>query len=171
MRYALLLLCFTTSIALQGQTNKAEFLDRWDHSEEYLLSFVQLMPDSLYNFRPQAGMFSFDEQLHHIVEHLAWISNDYLISRDQPYQAKVYDALPPDERIASVRTMFQEVREAVMALDETDLEIGYEFRPAGKTLRTIDLLYLLLDHTTHHRGQLVVYLRLNGIQPPSYVGW
>jgi len=24
---------------------------------------------------------------------------------------------------------------------------------------------------THHRGQLVVYLRLNGILPPNYVGW
>jgi uncharacterized damage-inducible protein DinB len=24
------------------------------------------------------------------------------------------------------------------------------------------------DHITHHRGQIVVYLRLNGIKPPQY---
>jgi len=30
---------------------------------------------------------------------------------------------------------------------------------------------LLNDHQTHHRGQLVVYLRLNGIKPPAYIGW
>jgi hypothetical protein len=26
-------------------------------------------------------------------------------------------------------------------------------------------------HQTHHRGQLVVYLRLKGIKPPQYRGW
>jgi uncharacterized damage-inducible protein DinB len=29
-------------------------------------------------------------------------------------------------------------------------------------------LHLILDHATHHRGQAVVYLRLNGIKPPEY---
>jgi uncharacterized damage-inducible protein DinB len=30
---------------------------------------------------------------------------------------------------------------------------------------------LMHDHHTHHRGQIIVYLRLNGLKPPKYVGW
>lgn len=159
------------SVSSFGQTEREEFLDRWDHSEEYLLKFVNLMPDSLYSFRPDTSMFSFEEQLHHIIEHLAWITNDYLGRGDVPYVRQEFESLPPKERLAALRSVFQDVREAVLALDETDLQVRYEFRPAGKALRTLDLLYLLLDHTTHHRGQLVVYLRLNGLKPPKYVGW
>lgn len=159
------------SVICSAQTEREEFIDRWDHSEEYLLKFVNLMPDSLFGFRPDTSMFSFEEQLHHIIEHLAWITNDYLVSGDQPYVRSPFETLPPKERIAALRSVFQDVREAVLALDETDLQVRYEFRPAGKALRTVDLLYLLLDHTTHHRGQLVVYLRLNGVKPPKYVGW
>ncbi|MFA9454721.1 MAG: DinB family protein [Candidatus Aminicenantaceae bacterium] len=30
------------------------------------------------------------------------------------------------------------------------------------------LVLFCVDHITHHRGQTVVYLRLNGIKPPQY---
>ncbi|MDT8346268.1 MAG: DinB family protein, partial [Flavobacteriaceae bacterium] len=35
----------------------------------------------------------------------------------------------------------------------------------------IQILNLLHDHVTHHRGQLVVYLNLKEIKPPRYTGW
>jgi uncharacterized damage-inducible protein DinB len=33
------------------------------------------------------------------------------------------------------------------------------------------ILNLMDNHLAHHRGQMIVYLRLKGIEPPSYVGW
>ncbi|NJL74904.1 MAG: hypothetical protein HC892_07620 [Saprospiraceae bacterium] len=30
---------------------------------------------------------------------------------------------------------------------------------------------LMNDHLTHHRAQMIVYLRLKDVQPPKYVGW
>ena len=35
----------------------------------------------------------------------------------------------------------------------------------------LQIINLLSDHQTHHRGQLLVYLRLFGLTPPKYVGW
>ena len=32
-------------------------------------------------------------------------------------------------------------------------------------------LMLMADHVTHHRGQMLVYLRLKGITPPKYIGF
>jgi uncharacterized damage-inducible protein DinB len=28
---------------------------------------------------------------------------------------------------------------------------------------------MIADHITHHRGQMLVYMRLNGLKPPRYV--
>ena len=42
---------------------------------------------------------------------------------------------------------------------------------AGNKLNKIQLLNLIQDHQTHHRAQLLVYARLNGIKPPPYKGW
>lgn len=41
---------------------------------------------------------------------------------------------------------------------------------AGR-MSKLQFINLLNDHQTHHRGQMMVYLRLNGIQPPEYMGW
>lgn len=27
------------------------------------------------------------------------------------------------------------------------------------------------NHLAHHRGQMIIYLRLQGIKPPAYTGW
>ena len=35
----------------------------------------------------------------------------------------------------------------------------------------LQIMNLMQDHVSHHRGQLVVYLNLNEIEPPRYVGW
>ena len=32
-------------------------------------------------------------------------------------------------------------------------------------------LNLIQDHQAHHVGQIIVYLRLNTIEPPKYIGW
>ena len=38
-------------------------------------------------------------------------------------------------------------------------------------MNRLQIINLLNDHQTHHRAQVLVYLRLNGIKPPDYVGW
>jgi uncharacterized damage-inducible protein DinB len=35
----------------------------------------------------------------------------------------------------------------------------------------LQILNLMQDHVSHHRGQIIVYLNLKGIEPPRYVGW
>jgi uncharacterized damage-inducible protein DinB len=154
-----------------AQQMSLEFIEKWDHSEHYLLKFTALMPDSLYDFKPQDDMLTFDEQLFHIINHIQWITHDFLQANESSYSRLSYKKASSYERVAMLRTAFQDVREAVLKLDDTDLQITYFFRPANQELRTLDLLHLMLDHTTHHRGQLVVYLRLCGIKPPQYIGW
>ncbi len=38
----------------------------------------------------------------------------------------------------------------------------------GKEMSKRRVLRYLLDHTTHHRGQVIVHMRLAGLRPPQY---
>jgi len=33
------------------------------------------------------------------------------------------------------------------------------------------VMALLMDHSTHHRGAAIAYLRSNGVEPPAFVGF
>lgn len=46
-----------------------------------------------------------------------------------------------------------------------------EFSWIGGKLNKYQFLNLIQDHQAHHVSQLIVYLRLNGIEPPKYIGW
>ncbi|MEO1713702.1 MAG: DinB family protein, partial [Bacteroidota bacterium] len=57
-------------------------------------------------------------------------------------------------------------------LEETDeralseiVDVWYGNVSKASILSTMD------THLSHHRGQLVVYLRLLGHKPPSFIGW
>jgi uncharacterized damage-inducible protein DinB len=58
---------------------------------------------------------------------------------------------------------------AMVELDEKSL--SKEFNWNGGKLNKYQFLNLIQDHQTHHVGQLIVYLRINNIEPPKYIGW
>ncbi len=171
MRITPLLLFLFFGLYSQAQITSKDFLDKWDRMEAYLIEMSESMPDSLYSFKPVDEIFTFDQQLHHIVNHLNVIDKSYLLSRQTGNSRIEYVTMSKLERIAQLQSVFQDVRETLYLLHPDDMTQMQDFKPSGKMLSKSDFLYLLLHHTTHHAGQMVVYLRLNGIKPPRYVGW
>lgn len=163
-----LLLSYSTSYTAFAQEDfKEAFLIRWDHMESYTLEMLDAIPDSLMEYRPVEEVATMEDHFRHIAQHLTWISNDFL-SKDG--MESEFD--PDDLSIKqAVEGAFRLVRDRVNDLDEIDMLAKNHFRPANRELSRFELLYLLLDHTRNHTGQLVVYLRLNGIAPPKYQGW
>lgn len=41
----------------------------------------------------------------------------------------------------------------------------------GNNVTRRQVMALLMDHCTHHRGSSVAYLRINGVEPPAFVGF
>lgn len=171
MRITILLLFLFFCYIGQAQISCKDFLDKWDRMEVYLIDMAESMPDSLYSFKPVDEVFTFEQQLHHIVNHLNVVDRSYLLTRISGNDRIEYTSLSKLERMAQLQSVFQDIRETVFLLHPEDMMVTQDFKPAGKMLSKSDFLYLLLHHTTHHAGQLVIYLRLNGIKPPRYVGW
>ncbi|NJM78491.1 MAG: DinB family protein [Flavobacterium sp.] len=142
------------------------FLEKWESSKKYLLEMAEAMPEDKYPFKPTAREMSFGEQLLHIKGNMSWLSSSYF---GAPKIEESEKTLTKAEIIALLDVSFTNVSNAIKATKPEDLKLKVDFFAGEKT--KLQILNLLQDHVTHHRGQLIVYLNLNEIKPPKYVGW
>lgn len=71
------------------------------------------------------------------------------------------------EMIATVEKTFNETIKFIKNFDKANFNDRLDYLGLNRTKRQI--LLLLADHITHHRSQMLVSLRLNGIKPPRYI--
>lgn len=156
------------NVSAQKTTVKEAFLEKWENSKNYLLDMAEMMPEEEYDYKPTERQRSFKEQLLHIKDNMEWLSTSYFASELEKSQEKEV----PDskvETIAVLKIAFDSVSEIIKNTSEENLSETVEFFAGPKT--KLQILNLLQDHVTHHRGQLIVYLNLKNIEPPKYVGW
>ena len=72
-----------------------------------------------------------------------------------------------EEMIRTIDNTFDETIEFIKDFDVQQLDDRLDYFGSNRTKRQI--LLLLSDHITHHRGQMLVSMRLNGLIPPRYV--
>ena len=65
--------------------------------------------------------------------------------------------------------LYLDILEIIKNTPDKELKETLDFFAGPKS--KLQILSLLQDHVTHHRGQLIVYLNLNEIEPPRYSGW
>ena len=127
------------------------------------------MPGHQYGFRPTKEEMSFGEQVLHICSNLGWLSCSSLSTGNNPV-TKEDSKLKSKDSIRQVVVRMYDYAIAVLAVfSAANLSDTVKFfaEPVSK----LQIINLLSDHQTHHRGQLLVYLRLCGLTPPKYVGW
>jgi uncharacterized damage-inducible protein DinB len=77
------------------------------------------------------------------------------------------DTKSKEEMIAVVNNTFDETMAFIKQFEVIRLDEELDYFGLKRTKRQI--LLVLADHITHHRGQMLVYMRLNGLKPPRYV--
>ncbi len=168
-RFILLCLVMIALNTLQAQqTYLAECQQKLKNSMEYTLEVARMMPEEKYNYKPVADEMSFGAQLLHITSNLNWLTSDYLGGKklDKDLDSQAYTKA---EVIAILEEGYALAAAALTNFKPEQLEESVKFFAGPMTKRQI--LTLLNDHQTHHRGQILVYLRLNEIKPPRYRGW
>lgn len=163
----LALLIFATSFS-QKVTPKDAFLEKWDNSRDYLVAIAELMPEQFYDFKPTERQRSFKEQLLHIKGNIDWLSGTYF-SNEKYEQVKIDPAISKEATIKLLTETFNSSSEIIKKTSDEELQETVSFFAGPKS--KLQILNLLQDHVTHHRGQLIVYLNLKNLEPPKYVGW
>ncbi|MDY8137128.1 DinB family protein [Aquimarina sp. 2201CG5-10] len=166
----ILIFIISSTVMAQQPTPKDAFLEKWENSKEYLLEIAELMPEEKYNYKPTEREMSFKDQLLHIRGNMLWLSTTYFSSETFD-RDKLKENLPKtkEETLQLIKQAFEKVYQKIKNSDPADFKTEVDFFAGPKT--KLQILNLLQDHVTHHRGQLLVYLNLNEVKPPRYVGW
>ncbi|MBP1841722.1 DinB family protein [Formosa algae] len=167
----MLLSSLTQPIFAQENDFIKEYLERLEKSKEYLILVAETMPEDKYEFKATLESMSFSENLMHIGWAMDWHSQSLMGGREArdwntDTELKVDDK-SKKEMIEKISETFDKTIEFISNFDPNKLEERLDYFGADRTKRQI--LLLLADHITHHRGQMLVYMRLNGLKPPRYV--
>jgi len=166
-------LIFIVAIIFSGPTfSQNVFLDafkeKWQHNKEYVIKCAVMMPEDKYDFKPTEEVSSFRQQLIHMMSNMNWITKDYLNGSKLNHNLKTIDP-SKDELLAILSQAFDNAASAIDRVKEEDLAKRVEFFAGEKNI--LQMIELMDDHLSLHKGQLVVYLRLNDLAPPRFVGW
>lgn len=169
--FVLSALPFTSSLFAQQNDFIRQYLERLENSKTYLLLVAENMPEGKYEFKATPESKSFAENLMHISWAMDWHSQSLLCgrkARDWETDMELrLDQKSKAEMIATVKRTFDATIELIKVFDISKLNDELDYLGLNRTKRQI--LLLLADHITHHRAQMLVYLRLNGITPPRYI--
>lgn len=154
---------------------EAEWQEKWNNSLVYTLALLNEVPEEQLHFRPTADQMSIQQQLQHMAGNMFSLSRRYLeqaISADSLLRLESrlkIESTTKGDLVRLLEESYAFAADAVAALDAQQLAESVDFFAGPKTRRQI--IWVLQDHATHHRGQLIVYARLLGIAPPRYVAW
>lgn len=164
-----LLYLFATPLFAQQPTAKSAFLEKWENSRNYLIAVLDSVPEDSLDFKPTSRQMSVRDQLKHIRMNMLWLGHTYFSDGHSATNEAIARPEGKAELRAALEKAFNEVYTQVAASDDTALSEEVEFFAGPKT--KLQILNLLQDHVTHHRGQLIVYLNLMNLTPPPYTGW
>ena len=130
-----------------------------------LIAAAESMPADKYEFKPTPAQMSFGQ----IVVHLAQ-GNDFLCGtlagNKAPTRSKVTATEPKAALVARLKETFQFCDEALAHLDDSKLT---EELPmfGGKKMSRAAVETLTTGDWADHYSQAAIYLRLNGVLPPT----
>jgi uncharacterized damage-inducible protein DinB len=131
---------------------------------DYVLRAAEKMPDSRYGFRPSPDVRTFAQQIAHVAD------DQYNLcapargeTRQAPYTAIESSLSSKAALVAALKDAFAYCDSAYDALTDAS---GVVAAP-GRNRSRFSMLNWNLWHTWEHYGNIVVYLRINGLVPPS----
>ncbi len=171
LTFILLFFSFTSSSFAQQDDFIKEYLERLENSKKYLILVAETMPEENYIYKPTPESMSFAEHLMHIGWAMDWHSQSLMGGRkardwNTDTELKI-DSKSKKEMISTIERTFDKTSQFISKFDINRLQERLDYFGSNRTKKQV--LLLLADHITHHRAQMLVYMRLNGLKPPRYV--
>lgn len=152
-----------------AQTTTEEFMSKWDHSKKFTIDVLNAMPDAGMDYKTDPEAMSFKEQIHHIGSAIVGISQGLLMGGDAS-ALKIDVSTASKAELADFVDKAYEYGKAAMAGLNAD-QASEQVDAFGNELSRRQVMAMMDDHSTHHRGATIAYLRSNGVTPPAFVGF
>ncbi|HJQ27577.1 MAG TPA: DinB family protein [Blastocatellia bacterium] len=129
-----------------------------------LLRSAEKMPEENYNFRPVWVVRSFGQLIGHVADAEYYFCSRALGEKNPALNIQKTKTSKAD-LIAALKDAFAYCDRAFDSMTEATANQTVKFQ--GIDLRKVDVLTASLMHTVEHYGNLIVYMRMKNIVPPS----
>ncbi|MES2306632.1 MAG: DinB family protein [Gemmatimonadota bacterium] len=139
----------------------------WQQLAGYVLASAEDMPEAKYSFKPTPEVRSFGE----IIGHVAGSQNMFCA-------AALGDKAPAEDAVEKtakskaelIAAMKASIAYCTKAYAQTDKASAAEITLFGQKRNRMYALGINATHDGEHYGNLITYLRMNGMVPPSSKG-
>jgi len=136
----------------------------WDSTRNLVLGIVEVMPEDKYDFRPTSAVRTFRENVIHLIgENYTFFSR--VSGESLPSNARFNALKSRDEIVKALRESYEYGANVWAGLTEEKALELVEGRGGQRVQRWSAILLAIQDNMNHY-GNLVVYVRLNGLVPP-----
>lgn len=144
----------------------------WVMIERDFISVADAMPEDKYSFVPTSGEFKGARSFSQQVQHVACANFAFFKEFDgiQPDEDCSYNGKEPKKSKAEVMKYLRDsfkFAHAAMAKLTTQNSLDKVEGPYGGPSTKLGITVLAVWHASDHYGQIVEYLRMNGIVPPA----
>ena len=142
--------------------------------EHEFVPAAEAMPEDKYGFAPSGGEFkgvrTFGEQVRHVAA-VNYMLGAALLEQKAPVdlggESGPTSIASKADIIKFLKESFAYVHKAIATVDEKNL-VGTVKSPFGEgSVSRLGVVSIVATHGFDHYGQMVVYLRMNGIVPPA----
>jgi len=141
------------SVAIADEASDAKVVSNaWNRVKRLNAASAAAMPEANYAFKPSADVRSFGE----IIGHLA--NEHYMLCSQIKGEANPQKSVDFEKKTAKA--------DLVKALNESNAYCDAA-APMAKDEKAFGTLLLNVTHDSEHYGNLVTYMRMKGIVPPS----
>jgi uncharacterized damage-inducible protein DinB len=144
------------------------------NAEKQLTGIANEMPADKYDFAPTNGEFrgvrTFTKQVKHAAAFQYLVAASIL---DEPITADMSDERGPDsvrtkaEILAYLKESFVSLKRAAATIDDKNAFSPIKGVFGSRPDTRLGLIVSAISHSSNHYGQIVEYLRMNGLIPPG----
>jgi uncharacterized damage-inducible protein DinB len=162
-----LVLALGASSALHAQATNpvvASSREIFDRQSKFMIAAAEEMPAEKYSFRPTPAQMSFAGTVAHVVIGNTLVCG--MIAGTPATAPAVKDTDTKDTLVAALKTSFDACAKVLATTTDASLGDPISFFGGRKAPRARALLEIDIDVADHY-SQMAMYLRLNGLLPPS----
>ena len=163
-----LALSLAASSSARAQITTSALIQVVEVHKGAVLRYIDAAPDSMLGFRPTKGVRSYAEQMEHAAGADAYIAHLAITgSGNVPTLGDSAKYLHDKGALKAYATAAMD-HTIQMLRGVSEAQMKEEVTMFGNKVPRWQALMLLLDHFPWTLGQVVPYLRLNGVTPPEY---
>ncbi|MDQ2949594.1 MAG: DinB family protein [Acidobacteriota bacterium] len=162
-----LLICFfaTTAVALAQDNPLSAFNKRaFGQMKVWLIGSAEKMPEADYSFKPTDAVRSFGQVVGHVAD-AQYLFCSAVLGEKNPNPKIEQTKTTKADLIAALKDAFAYCDKGYDGM--TDASGVQMMKPFGSDLPKLSALSANVMHASEHYGNLVVYMRLKNLVPPS----